>query len=77
MKNSATYKGKLVELNTILTCPICGNIENETMPTDACVYFYECNKCKTLLKPFKGDCCVYCSYGTTKCPPIQADNCCC
>ena len=23
------------------------------------------------LKPKKGDCCVFCSYGTVKCPPIQ------
>ena len=38
---------------------------------------YVCEKCKTVLRPKQGDCCVYCSYGTVKCPPIQAgDNCC-
>jgi hypothetical protein len=25
-----------------------------------------------LLKPLPGDCCVICSYGTVKCPPVQA-----
>ncbi|TGE15005.1 hypothetical protein E5J99_13940 [Hymenobacter elongatus] len=26
---------------------------------------------KAILKPLAGDCCVYCSYGTVPCPPIQ------
>ena len=43
----------------------------EIMPTNACQWFYECDQCKTLLKPLSGDCCVFCSYGTVKCPPIQ------
>lgn len=72
-----TYEGKPVELKSTLTCPNCGYIKDEIMPTDACQYFYECKKCKTILQPLKGDCCVYCSYGSIKCPPIQAgDNCC-
>ena len=44
------------------------------MPTDACQWFYECENCKTVLRPEAGDCCVFCSYGTNKCPPIQADG---
>jgi len=47
------------------------------MPTDACTYFYECENCKEMLKPKSGDCCVFCSYGTVKCPPIQAGQSCC
>jgi len=62
---------KTVELQSVLTCPNCGNQKEETMPTTACQYFYECESCETLLKPKQGDCCVYCSYGTVKCPPIQ------
>lgn len=48
------------------------------MPTDACQWFYECERCKTVLRPKAGDCCVFCSYGTNKCPPIQAgpSSCC-
>lgn len=73
----AIYNGKSVELKSTLTCPNCGHKKEEIMPTDACQYFYECEKCKTMLKPLEGDCCVYCSYGSVKCPPIQAgDNCC-
>ncbi|AII54468.1 hypothetical protein N008_21320 (plasmid) [Hymenobacter sp. APR13] len=41
------------------------------MPTDACQWFYECTSCHTVLKPLAGDCCVFCSYGTVPCPPIQ------
>lgn len=44
------------------------------MPTDACQFFYECEKCKKLLKPTEGDCCVYCSYGSVACPPIQQNG---
>lgn len=54
-----------------LTCPECGHAKVETMPTDACQWFYECEQCHTVLKPRPGDCCVYCSYGTVPCPPIQ------
>lgn len=41
------------------------------MPTDACQYFYECEACKSILRPKAGDCCVFCSYGSTPCPPVQ------
>jgi hypothetical protein len=67
-----TFNGKTVELNSTITCPNCGQKKKEIMPKDACVYFYECDKCKSRLKPLQGDCCVYCSYGTVKCPSIQA-----
>ena len=60
-----------VVLESVLTCPDCGHATVETMPTDACLYIYECGNCKTLLRPTPGDCCVFCSYGSVKCPPIQ------
>jgi hypothetical protein len=54
-----------------ITCPVCSTARLESMPTDACQYFYECTGCGTLLRPKSGDCCVFCSYGSTPCPPIQ------
>ena len=63
-------------LLSILTCPECGNSKEETMPVDSCQWFIECECCKTMLKPLPGDCCVFCSYGSVKCPPIQAGNAC-
>ena len=60
-----------VVLESVLTCPHCGFAAVETMPTDACLHFYECSHCKTLLRPEPGDCCVFCSYGSRKCPPVQ------
>ncbi len=47
------------------------------MPTDACQFFYECESCKTLLRPLAGDCCVYCSFGSVSCPSVQARKACC
>ena len=64
-------------LESLLTCPHCGFAEAQIMPTDACLYFHECAGCRTLLRPKPGDCCVFCSYGSIRCPPIQSsDNCC-
>ena len=61
-----------MELFSVLTCPACGHAERLEMPTDACVFFQECASCHVLLKPNPGDCCVFCSYGSVPCPPIQA-----
>ena len=52
------------ELASTLTCPECGYSKAETMPTDACQWFYDCEGCGAVLKPKAGDCCVYCSYAT-------------
>ena len=67
----STGQARTVELKSTLTCPHCGFGKEETMPSDACLFFYECSQCKTKLKPKTGDCCVFCSYGTVKCPPMQ------
>lgn len=68
----------VVILDSTLTCPECGHARAETMPTDACQWFYECGNCKAVLRPLPGDCCVFCSYGTVKCPPMQqGDDACC
>ena len=58
-------------LQSTLTCPECGCAAMEVMPEDACLYFYECKGCNSLLRPRAGDCCVFCSYGDMPCPPIQ------
>lgn len=68
---------KKEKYTSVITCPACGHSQKEQMPTDACQYFYECGSCKEVLKPLLGDCCVYCSYGTVPCPPVQQDKGCC
>lgn len=62
---------------SVITCPICGHKKKETMPTDSCQYFYKCENCKSILKAKQGDCCVFCSYGSVKCPSIQMNENCC
>jgi hypothetical protein len=61
-------------LQSTITCPDCKTAKQETMPTDACQFFYVCTGCGTKLKPKAGDCCVFCSYGDVPCPPIQAQR---
>src|ERR1700726_1722774 len=66
-----------MQLQSTLTCPKCSYQAVETMPTDACQFFYDCKGCSQRLKPLAGDCCVFCSYGSVPCPPMQgAGNCC-
>ncbi|WP_270724968.1 GDCCVxC domain-containing (seleno)protein [Shimia sp. Alg240-R146] len=62
--------GHLILISNV-TCPECGHEEAHQMPEDACQFFLECPKCEALLKPLPGDCCVFCSYGTAPCPPVQ------
>lgn len=61
-----------MQLKSTLACPECGGASVETMPTDACQYFYDCRHCGAVLRPLQGDCCVFCSYADVPCPPIQA-----
>ena len=60
-----------ITLESVITCPECGFAKRDLMPTDACQFFYECAGCKRLLRPKPGDCCVFCSYGSVACPPMQ------
>jgi hypothetical protein len=54
-----------------ITCPKCGHKKTEKLPTDVCVIHYTCEKCHADLTPKVGDCCVFCTYGTHKCPSKQ------
>lgn len=67
---------ELVILESVITCPVCGAKELEVMPTDACLFFYECKNCHERLRPREGDCCVFCSYGSVKCPSKQTGKSC-
>ncbi|HNW02678.1 MAG TPA: GDCCVxC domain-containing (seleno)protein [Burkholderiaceae bacterium] len=66
-----------VILKSVLTCPHCGHAHEESMLTNTCQFFYECPSCEVLLHPKSGDCCVFCSFGSVPCPPIQQQRGCC
>ena len=57
-----------------LICPECGAVREVDMPADACQFFYQCAGCDVVLRPRKGDCCVFCSYADTPCPMKQAEK---
>ncbi|MEX2243426.1 MAG: GDCCVxC domain-containing (seleno)protein [Fimbriimonadaceae bacterium] len=61
-------------IHSTITCPECGYKKEATMPTDMCVIRYECEQCGAVLRPKEGDCCVFCSFGTAKCPPVQSEK---
>lgn len=62
---------KQLRTKATITCPNCGEKQEVEMPTDACQHFYTCPHCGKVLKPKEGDCCVFCSYADTQCPPKQ------
>lgn len=61
---------KMIRKSTI-TCPYCGHKKLERLSDEYCLLKYDCEKCKRTLTSKKGDCCVFCSYGTVKCPSMQ------
>jgi hypothetical protein len=63
----------MIEESTI-TRPYCGHQAPERMPADACQFLYVCKGCGEKLKPLAGNCCVFCSYGSVPCPPVQAER---
>jgi hypothetical protein len=64
-----------VIMESTITCPACDTARTETMPVNACQYFYEFTGGGSVLRPKHGDCCVFCTYGSVPCPTIQASNC--
>ena len=60
-----------VHLTATITCPACGAQTEADMPTESCQFFWECPSCHRVLRPEPGDCCVFCSYANTPCPPVQ------
>jgi len=59
-------------LTSVLTCPHCGHARREVVPTDHCLFFYVCERCQATLTPHPGDCCVFCSFGSVRCPSARA-----
>ena len=60
-----------------ITCPECGAESEAEMPTDACVFFWDCPACAAVVRPLPGDCCVFCSYADQPCPPRSDSSSCC
>jgi len=44
---------KEISLKSTIICPSCRFSKEETMPENACQFFYECENYKTILKPQK------------------------
>jgi len=64
---------KQLKTKATIACPKCGFKNEEQMPVDACQHFYTCTRCGEILKPKEGECCVFCSYTDSKCPPKQLE----
>lgn len=67
-------EGMEIKIKAKLTCPECGFIQDVEMPINACQFLYQCVNCQSILRPRKGECCVFCSYADVPCPPKQLEK---
>ncbi|MEI8610263.1 GDCCVxC domain-containing (seleno)protein [Enterovibrio norvegicus] len=65
-----------VILKSDVTCPNCGHTKTELMPIGESQQHYECENCHEVLLVTEGGCCVFCSYGSVCCPPVQVNGTC-
>ncbi len=63
-------------LEFVLTYPRGRNETKEIMPTNACQRFFDYGKCGELIMTLNGDYWLFCCFGETPGPPVQADPCC-
>ncbi|MEO1533836.1 MAG: GDCCVxC domain-containing (seleno)protein, partial [Pseudomonadota bacterium] len=45
-----------------ITCPVCGERQQVTVPKNQCVLAFDCQACGAELRREAGSCCVYCSH---------------
>ena len=62
---------EVVQRESVVTCPECGHRKTEVMPPHFCQIVYDCTACGAELRPKAGHCCIFCSYGSVPCPPVQ------
>lgn len=62
-----------IQTKANLKCPFCKKEQTVKMPEAGCQYMYKCQYCGKIITARKGDCCVFCSYADTKCPPKQLE----
>jgi hypothetical protein len=66
---STCSKEASVITQSIITCPHCAIANSETMPTDACQFFYVCTGCGVKFRTKQSDCCGFCFFGSVPFPP--------
>ena len=65
---------KEIVFETIIICPFCNYEKEEYMSENSYQHFYVCENCEKLLRPKNDECCVFCSFGSVKCPPQQKEE---
>jgi len=64
-------------IESILTCPNCGNKVKDEMLENTCQFSYQCKSCDTRIKTIKGECCIFCCFGDYPCPQAQISGAAC
>ncbi len=76
-ERDADEQSEGVVLISHITCPACGHRSSETMPAAGYLHRYVCRACGKELRPKRGECCVFCAYGSWPCPQVQREGAAC
>ncbi len=60
-----------IQRTCTITCPACNATSSELMSRESLKRVYHCPQCLAWLAPKSGDHCIYDSYGSVMCPPLQ------
>jgi hypothetical protein len=71
LDNLENSEAAVLKMQSTLTCPKCQHQSTEVMQENACKVFHKCSSCSEMVKPKSKECCVFCSYGSVKCPSKQ------
>jgi hypothetical protein len=58
-------------LVSTVICPHCGSPHEARMAEDSCQISADCPACGKEIRPKAGQCCIFCSWGSAPCPPVQ------
>lgn len=64
-------QAKKLKKQSLVKCPHCNFEEFLDMSFDNCIISHKCNSCGKIMTPREGECCIFCSYGSEKCPTKQ------
>ncbi|MCW3076432.1 MAG: hypothetical protein JWO32_1041 [Bacteroidetes bacterium] len=65
---------KSIKIKSVVVCPVCKFKRELFMAANHFLKVYECEECNALLKTDKKQCCIFCSYGSVPCIPVQMEK---
>ena len=65
------FARRTVNRTSTLHCPYCRAGSHERMPMDRTLHEFQCLWCNRLVQQGPEEHCIYCAFGSRKCPQMQ------